>query len=296
MRMASAPGTGPRFGPGWRCAATDPSPPPRASTGMRLLPAWVILASCAGEPPCTTSALGARCAYEVAHSGGRRVLYQVPAGPPPPEGFPVVLLFQGSLVPPVSMWSALRGEPWGAYHAVRTLQALLEAGFAVLTPTTLGRGLTCWNTNVPPWADDWSGSPDAAFMDALLDDVADGLYGPLDPDALYAMGLSSGGYMTSRMALAYPGRFTALAIVGGSWATCVGALCRIPEELPQDHPPTLFLHGAWDLVVPAWTSGGYARALEDQGIPVDRRLNWLQGHGWPPEAPDAVQMWFLDPG
>ena len=45
--------------------------------------------------------------------------------------------------------------------------------------------------------------------------------GPLDPSRLLAIGVSSGGYMTSRMAVSYPGKFRALAIAAG--ASCRAA-------------------------------------------------------------------------
>ena len=101
----------------------------------------------------------------------------------------------------------------------------------------------------------------------LFDELDAGTFGPVDPRRMYATGISSGGYMSSRMADAYPGRFRALAIQSASYAWCSGPACTIPT-LPEDHPPTLFLHGALDLTVPLYTMDLYHDELVDEGVEV----------------------------
>jgi predicted esterase len=128
-------------------------------------------------------------------------------------------------------------------------------------------------------------------MRALLGAMAGGDLGPLDMDRLYAGGISSGGYMTSRMAVSYPGTFRALAIQSASYATCAGSLCVIPA-LPADHPPTMFLHGEADPVVPIATMLPYAAALEDQATPVERVIDATAGHEWLEAAPVEVPAFF----
>ena len=173
--------------------------------------------------------------------------------------------------------------------------SLLSSGITVWQNITaeahLG-GNTFWDTNVPPWSVAWSGSPDDQFMLALFDAINAGAFGQLDADRLYATGISSGGYMTSRMAVSYPGRFKALAIQSASYATCSGPLCAVPQSLPADHPPTLFLHGAIDATVPIWTMYPYRDALEDAGHVVSTVVHTTAGHEWIHEAPDAVVAWF----
>lgn len=93
---------------------------------------------------------------------------------------------------------------------------------------------------------------------------------------LYATGISSGGYMTSRTANEFasrPGQFVpahpfrAVAIESASFESCAGALCVIPTPLPATHPPTLFLHGLIDPIVPIITAQAYDGALQAQSIP-----------------------------
>jgi predicted esterase len=129
-------------------------------------------------------------------------------------------------------------------------------------------------------------------MQAILSNLAAGSFGPCDGTRLYATGLSSGGYMTSRMAVSYPGRFKALAIQSASYATCGGAICTVPEMLPPNHPPTLFLHGQLDDVVPISTMFPYRDKLTSEGRRVDTVIDASAGHAWIAAAPPAVRAWF----
>lgn len=269
---------------------------------MSKLPAstvvLVLLGGCGSVAPGTCSeALGVlTCAANSDRVGEpghqRRVMWQVPQGDPPEGGWPVVLLFQGSLAPAPTFWTAFESEPLGAIHQVELVQRLLGDGFAVFTPLAVAGGWWCWNTNVPPWAARWEDSPDKSVMDVLFDRMDAGDFGPLDTTRMYASGISSGGYMTSRMAEAYPGRFSALAIVSASWATCVGTLCELPDELPADHPPTFFGHGAKDMVVPPRTMLKYRDALDDMGVETSTLIEPMTGHAWFEGEAEAIAGWF----
>lgn len=222
----------------------------------------------------------------------RRVHYATPPNPAPAEGYPVVLFFQGSFFSAERSFEADRSTPLGGLHLARTFARLLDAGYAVLAPEAHVGGSTFWDTNVPPFSIAWETSSDHRLMIAILQGIEDGDFGALDPTRLYATGISSGGYMTSRMAESYPGRFTALAIHSASYATCSGALCVLPRSLPDDHPPTLFVHGADDLVVPIGTMARYEEALRDDGVAT--RIVRVEdgGHEWLEAAVDAIPAWF----
>jgi len=81
---------------------------------------------------------------------------------------------------------------------------------------------------VPPSSILWAGCSDDVLVHALLDAMTAGTFGPLDASRRYEMGFSSGGFMTSRMAVSYPGIFRALAVASASYATC-GASCSVPR-------------------------------------------------------------------
>jgi predicted esterase len=128
--------------------------------------------------------------------------------------------------------------------------------------------------------------------DMLLSELPKGTFGQLDLTRLYATGISSGGYMTSRVGIAYPGSFRALAIESGSYASCLGPLCSIPDQLPKDHPPTLMLHGGADAIVDISTARDYEAKLMSNGIEVKFVEDPAAGHQWLSSAPEEVTEWF----
>jgi dipeptidyl aminopeptidase/acylaminoacyl peptidase len=129
----------------------------------------------------------------------------------------------------------------------------------------------------------------------LFEEIDAGSFGTIDPSRLHAAGLSSGAYMASRAAIAYPGRFRTVAIVAGSFATCAGWFCAVPAALPAAHPPTLFLHGQLDTIVPVATMRPYAAQLARQGIDARVVVDPNVWHGWIPAAPPEVVAWFEAP-
>jgi predicted esterase len=142
----------------------------------------------------------------------------------------------------------------------------------------------------------WEGSSDDTLMRNLFAAIDDdnGPFGPLNSERLYATGISSGGFMTSRMAVSYPGRFRALAIHSGGYAWC-SAVCVLPSSLPASHPPTLFVHGLNDLVVTPGVMTMYREALEADGVEVDVVIDDNAAHEWTGLAVDAIPAWFAVP-
>lgn len=246
------------------------------------------------EPYCEPTADGLRCSHEhtVVEAAGlkRDVLFQTPHGSAPAAGWPWVMVFQGSFVAPIFFWEADIDDAFGAIHQVESTNALLNAGFAVVTPTALAE--TFWQTNVAPYNVLWETSADHAYMEALFEAVEAGEFGPLDVGQAFASGLSSGGMMTSRMAVSYPGRFCALAIHAGTYATCAGSLCWVPSTLPSDHPPTHFFRGDNDLIVPGWTVMAYYDGLVEQGTTAEMTTEANIGHAWLASAVDRQVAWF----
>ena len=222
----------------------------------------------------------------------RKVHWQVPLGEPPDPGWPTVILFQGSLVSADYFWDIVDAETFGAQNSLRLTHTLLDEGFAVVTPEARLAGAGAWETNIPPMSEQWSSSGDHAFMLDIFAAIEDGSFGELDADRLYAAGISSGGYMTSRMDLAYRSRFRALAIHSASWATCAGSLCELPLPLDAGHLPTLFLHGEADAVVPIESMLPYHEALLDAGVASELIVDPDAGHGWLDAAPDEILRWF----
>jgi poly(3-hydroxybutyrate) depolymerase len=239
---------------------------------------------------CTSSGTTLTCTSHAVQLGGRTVTYEVPLGTPPAAGWPVVVFYQGSLVPGSRAFMASTSDSLGQYELTRTVQALLDGGYAVIAPNALGDGSQFWQTNVPPYATQWAGCDDDVFVKQLLDAMGGTMFGPLDATRRYAMGISSGGFMTSRMAVSYAGTFRALAIASASYATCSNT-CNVPA-LPADHPPTLFVHGETDLLVPLSTMMPYRDALAAAGHDASAVVVAGAGHEWLADAVTAIPAWF----
>ena len=227
----------------------------------------------------------------------RDVHYQTPLGTAPAGGWPAVVIWSPSIYSAELAWTGNSLLPAGAYHDTLQIKALLDNGFAVITPESHLEGFTFWDTN-NPLTPIWSLAPDRSFTDTILSQIRRGRFGPIDSDRLFSTGMSSGGYMTSRMAVSYPGVFKALAVQSGSYATCLGPICNVPSRFTTAHAPTLFLHGTADLIVPAATMYPYRDRLAAAGVPTRTVLRSGAGHEFLPESPAEVVNWFrtYDPG
>jgi pimeloyl-ACP methyl ester carboxylesterase len=267
--------------------AERPAAPPAHDPGSDLGGTDV-----ASESRCQRDEARVSCSQQTLTIVERQVFFQLPLGLAPEGGWPTVLWFQGSFFPASHTFSAVRSDPFGAYDQAATVKALLDGGWAVIAPEAAQGGTTFWDTNIPPWSAAWSGSPDDLLMQALFAAIERGAFGPLAIDRLYAAGLSSGGYMTSRMAVSYPGRFRALVIESASYATCGGAACVVPMPLSAAHPPTLFLHGQKDEIVPIATMQRYHDELVREGHATDEVIDADAGHQWIAAAPVAVPAWL----
>lgn len=218
----------------------------------------------------------------------RQVLYRLPSGPAPKKGFPVVFLFQGSYFP--VEFSRTSDLPFGGFHEVRLIQKLLDHGFAVVAPRARFR--LGWETNMPSM-NGYHGTSDYKFMAMILKSIYEGEFGKLDPYSLYATGISSGGYHSSRMAIEFPDIFKAIAIHSASYATFLGPLTPSIPALPLNHPPTLFIHGAQDKIVPMDTTLPYIQKLYEAGVEQKMIESANEGHAWFSFSPDAITKWFL---
>lgn len=244
--------------------------------------------------PCVVTSTRARCNSQPVQRIGvsddvRRVYWARPSEPAPAQGYPAVILYQGSFLSPAGSWNVdvARSRPYGVYNQVQLVAELVEAGYVVIQPEAEGGNF--WSTNT---GGNFEKSADGVFVPLLLRKVEQGAFGPVDLSRLYAAGFSSGGYMTSRMAVSFRGHFRALAIQSASYATCGGAFCWVPFALPADHPPTLLLHGADDKIVPISTATTYDARLRANRVESKFVRSETSGHEWLPVASAEIVEWF----
>lgn len=220
---------------------------------------------------------------------GRPVKFQVPKGVAPPGGWPAVVLFQGSFFP---VKFGRPSEQYGLENEARLIELLLQEGFAVIAPRAIvGLG---WQTNVLPFSFLYKLTSDYLMMKRLLAAGENGEFGAIDMTNLFATGISSGGYQSSRVGEAFPGKFRALAIHSASYATCLGPLCNIPEKFSSNHPPTLLISGDADKLVPSQTAVDYYESLKENKIEAKLRIKKGGRHTWFSSSPGLIVNWFKD--
>lgn len=258
-----------------------------ASTGLQAA------SRCTETPKRWFSPATISCSYDTlslpsSSVTSREVKFEVPLGSPPAGGWPVVVIYQGSFFP--VEFTRTSDAPGGGIYEAKLIKTMLDNGYAVIAPRAAAE--LAWLTNSAGPLTAYELTTDYVFLNNVFDAIEDGIFGPLNPNRKYATGISSGGYNTSRMAVSFPGEFKALMIQAGSYATCLGPTCSVPNNLPSDHPPTFFVHGFVDAIVPWWTMDRYYDRLLSEGIDTGRHTEALGGHEWFPESAGLALQWF----
>jgi hypothetical protein len=229
---------------------------------------------------------------------GRKVYYRIGANTGP--GYDAatgthaaVVLFQGTgadsaddpdhdsggSAGPAATFSKTFTKPgaFGVWYQMATVVALVNSGYTLIQPVALrhNSGLYFWESNTGfPAGSLFNGSTDKTVVDALIAQMQPGAstFGSINRNAVYAMGISSGGYMASRMAVQFasgvnsnssvidPNKpFRAVAIESAAYMTC-SLFCN-PPALPSTHAPTLLLHSEEDMTVRIATARTYFSRL-----------------------------------
>ncbi|MCL2625702.1 MAG: alpha/beta hydrolase-fold protein [Cystobacterineae bacterium] len=120
---------------------------------------------------------------------------------------------------------------------------LRKAGFAYAWPkgTHNKAGQLYWDANASCCNQDGQSPNDAAYVLAVLDDIAQRI--PLDTTRVMLVGLSNGAFMAYQLACEAPERFSKLVAVAGAPPT----LC---PALSNSGPSVLHVHGSSDALVP----------------------------------------------
>ena len=111
-----------------------------------------------------------------------------------------------------------------------------QEGFVVVAPQASEPGRVWLGVYL-----DELGDPDMEFLSALLNELQQQL--DLDPNRIYATGLSNGGTMANRLGCDLPEFFAAIAPVAGAHSGL--HLCEVSEPVS-----VLAIHGTDDLMIP----------------------------------------------
>lgn len=162
------------------------------------------------------------------------------------------------------------GKALGFAKRIGLKQVADSRGYIIVAPEGLAGGNArggSWNTGdaTPAGYAARSGADDVAFVAAMLDDIARRV--KVDPNHVYALGISLGGMMAYRVACAMPQRFAAIAVVAG---TLNSETCEAGSPVSILH-----IHGTKDENVP-WEGG--------------RGRYTAQNRTWP-SAARTIQIW-----
>jgi poly(3-hydroxyoctanoate) depolymerase len=224
----------------------------------------------------------------------RFFLYKQPSTTPPENGFPVLFIFHGAVQHAFSWFLGL--NPWNKMQNMFTQDAL-DKGFFVIAPESIRPFI------IPPRAwdsfrDDISKNKDLLFIQNIIEWLNDSEL-PVDINNLFAAGFSSGGFMCSRIGYALGSQFNALAVHSGANAECINITifgpvfdCTTSLDLPENHPPTIIIHGEKDPVVPFNCGQFFYDELQRYSIDSNLLVNPEGGHIWLPEFNYQMLDWF----
>ncbi|MEM6366168.1 MAG: PHB depolymerase family esterase, partial [Planctomycetota bacterium] len=201
----------------------------------------------------------------------RRYRIHVPVSYDGTEATPVVIAFHGG-----------GGNPESMILLSGLNEKSDEAGFIVVYPYGSGRqsdrGLTFNGGECCGYAMNRD-VDDVGFVDAILDDLQS--VANIDPDRIYATGISNGGIMTYLVASELSDRIAAIAPVGGPMMT--------DDCHPTRPVSVMHFHGTGDELAPF----GGGKGKGSPGIPAFLRpefrsveftmQNWIHANGCNPE-------------
>ncbi len=218
---------------------------------VRWLAFLPILAPCGCFGGPTTS--GGRIDRYAIEVDGRSRAYRVFAPATATTPLPVVLLFHGG-----------GGDADGMASLTGMDRIAAREGFLAVYPQGIDEN---WNDGRPGINSDVD---DVAFVAALLDDLAARF--TLDPQRVYAVGISNGGHFSNRLAFDLSDRIAAIAPVAASLSV------TLADGPPPPRPlPVLLISGTDDPLAPF--NGGKI------GLPP------LLNRGEQRAVPDVVRFW-----
>ncbi len=167
---------------------------------------------------------------------------------------------------PMPLVMALHGRPHNGYGVAYLLdmnRVARDEGFIVVYPDGIEQG---WNyvSGFEGYAP--NDVDDVAFLSRLADDLALDLN--IDPERLYVIGFSNGGFMTQRMACDAADQFAAFGVVGATIFPGFAELCADTRPVP-----IMFIHGTRDPSVP-WAGIASGETLITTSVP-DTLTFWV---------------------
>ncbi len=205
-----------------------------------------------------TSGLSAQT-FSFVHDGNTRsYIVHLPPSYNATNSYPLVFNFHGY---------TSTGAQQQAYSLMNTVAD--TANFIVVYPDGLSNA---WNVGfgLAPY---FTGVDDVGFVNALLDTMIANY--SIDVNAVYATGMSNGGYLSNRLACELPHRIAAIASVTGPMTDSTRAYCN-----PNRKVPVMHIHGTADPIV---NYNGAAQTLS-----VNELIDFWKGYDSCPSSPNDI--------
>ena len=191
------------------------------------------VAACKQAPPVIVASDPTQTLTVMVGDARRSFTLHTPPKLDPTTPAPLVLVFHGS-----------GGTGAGTQKLTHFNDVSDVHGFLVAYPDGIDKH---WNIG----ADAKAGADDLAFVSTMLEQIAQ--KHPVDPNRIYACGMSNGGFFTFRLACEMSDRFAAIATVGAGILAESARTCK-----PTKAIPLAMFNGDADPLIPY--AGGKVRA------------------------------------
>jgi poly(3-hydroxybutyrate) depolymerase len=232
--------------------------------------------------------------FNVETIGDRYFLWKMPPNTTPENGYPVLFLAHGAAQHPFSWFIGLNA--WGKEQTSFALAAL-ERGFLIIAPASqrpIQYGPRAWDA----FTNNLTDSKDLQFFHDMLIWI-ETINTPINWDAVYCAGFSSGAFMASRIAHASGDRFAGIIVHSGANAEAMTLTergpvfdCNSSYEFPVNHPPTLIVHGGSDQFVPSECGLHYYDELVRNGFDATLLFDPTGGHIWLSDFNEGILDWI----
>lgn len=233
---------------------------------------------------------------------GRRFLWMMPNSSPPEEGYSVLFMLHGATQYADTWFLSGKGGFKGSYiwgkRQSNFAKEALEKGFLIIAPDSIRPfkiGPKAWDSQT----EDYNQSKDLPFIQDILYWL-DNSSVKINSSNIFCIGFSSGAFMTSRIAHYFGSQFKALAVHSGGNADSFKIEnfrhifdCNTEQNISENHPPTLIIHGGKDRLVPANAGINYYNDLLKAGIKSHLIINPNGLHIWQSSFNEKILDWFL---
>jgi predicted esterase/predicted secreted protein len=233
--------------------------------------------------------------YTIEKIDGRKVYLAMPKGDCPEKGWQVAILLHGRGQTP-GVWF---GEGLLAQGDQKLFPPLiLESGLVVMAPEALEpfeKGIRQWDFfhKILP------NSKDLTFFNALFQWMQGNRDIKFDLSKIYVIGISSGGFMASRLAQVFPENWEGIVVIAAGNADSFPRIPSFPidnnplsHKLSSEHPPTLIIHGDKDRIIPFAYGERYYQDLKQAGVNTEMLVMTNEGHRWPAQFHENIIQWL----